>query len=93
MAVATTPRIYEPDYSGNYHGGRVIGGDIYSYDASRGLRERVVAQCMSKKGYFLASAPRCTKKNISGRFVASFTEPLPDINQLVCFDNGGYYVN
>ncbi|MCT4370066.1 hypothetical protein CLG85_006850 [Yangia mangrovi] len=40
-------------------GGEIYGGETYSYDANEGLRARAEGQCLSGKGYRLATIPKC----------------------------------
>lgn len=45
-------------------GGTVSGGDTYSYDANQKLRTAYEDQCLAKKGYAIASLPRCSTRVI-----------------------------
>lgn len=40
-------------------GGEIYGGETYSYDANESLRARAEAQCLSGRGYKLATIPKC----------------------------------
>ena len=45
-------------------GGQTYGGDVYSYDANRGLRSEYFGRCLAEKGYAVIEVPVCKKEAV-----------------------------
>lgn len=56
-------------------GGNIVGGDVVTTDVNLGLRERVFANCMAKKGFRMTPfpIPICDQAQIPPGYVSSKT--------------------
>lgn len=77
---------------GQVSGGQVSGGQVYSYDANKGLRERVVAQCMAQKGYSTFSFASCSADDLKAGVAHSASSPMPRPEQILCVTPDGGFV-
>ena len=63
--IGTTPTYRTPiqtscyGYTCTTTGGQVYGGNVYSYDANKSLREEYYGRCLAQKGYQSAMVPVC----------------------------------
>lgn len=63
--VRTTPSFTTPTYVDCYGGfcsvtgGDQVGGKTYSVDTNKDLRDRVMRQCMAKRGWQVVTLPYC----------------------------------
>lgn len=74
LRIATTPtystpvttNCYNTGYSVqcNTSGGQVYGGDTYSYDANRQLRNEFYASCMANKGWTVYELENCDPEKV-----------------------------
>ena len=72
--IATTPRYTTPVSTSCYDtgysvqcrttGGQTYGGNTYSYDANRGLRNEFYAQCMLDRGWRVYELPDCDPEKV-----------------------------
>lgn len=69
---------------GSVSGGQTMGGQIYSYDANLGLRQRVGAQCLAQKGWQLVSLPTCTSDQTKQGVLSATVTPLPPADSVLC---------
>lgn len=56
-----------------------VDGPIYTVDVNKSLRDRLLTDCMAKKGYSLVSLPRCTQST-----PAQTTSRLPPLTSDSC---------
>lgn len=89
--IRTTPARYIPqrrvcDASGNnceLRGGYFIPGEVYSFDASKGLRAEVETACMARRGYAPVSIPPCPG-NVAQAAKPARTNRLPALTPKSC---------
>ena len=68
---------------GQVYGGDTYGGRTYSYDANEPLRERVVMQCLSRRGYRRVTLPVCSEEQAKGAIPLRGAR-LPFIDKVLC---------
>ncbi|SFJ43444.1 hypothetical protein SAMN04487991_2158 [Celeribacter neptunius] len=74
LRVATTPMYTTPQYTNCYKvgytvqcnttGGQTYGGDTYTYDANKNLRNEYYARCMVGRGWQVFEVPDCDPKKV-----------------------------
>ena len=73
-------------------GGQVYGGQIYTYDGNAQLRNQVVAQCMSNKGYQYISVRQCEARDTQKGLPTYKVLPRLQSNSCVVPAAGGGWV-
>lgn len=98
--VRTTPTYTTPENTSCYNigysvnctttGGQVYGGDTYSYDVNADLRQRVVGQCMARRGYQAVTLPICGDEERALGIVSFRNSRLPPAREVRCVTDAGY---
>ena len=70
--------------------GRFVRGNVYSYDANAGLRQRVVAQCMADRGYRPVAVRRCEAGEVPARLRGDAVLPVPGPEACAVRTRGGW---
>jgi hypothetical protein len=83
------------DASGCWSGpGYWAGGHVYTVDTNRGLRQRVLAQCMAQKGYQPVDLPACSPA-VRSAVAPKQTTVIPKLTESSCairLDGGGWQI-
>lgn len=89
--VRRTPAVWIPprsycDANGNCttRGGYWEPGEIYTEDVNRGLRARVEALCMARRGYERVTLPGCPQSVRAAAGPAAQTTTLPRLSETSC---------
>jgi len=93
--VYRTPSNVQCTTYGNYvncqeYGGQVYGGQTQIYDANTRLRDMATAQCLSRKGFSVATIPACTSEQRKKGVVSFASGRLPASSSVLCVIEGGY---
>lgn len=93
--VYTTPSNVQCNRIGNYvncqqYGGQVYGGQTQIYDANVRLRDMATAQCLSRRGFSVATIPACTTEQTKKGLVSFGSGRLPASSSVLCVADGGY---
>lgn len=93
--VYRTPSNVQCSTYGNYvncqqYGGQVYGGQTQIYDANVRLRNMATAQCLSRKGFGVASIPACTSEQKKKGLISFASGRLPNSSSVLCVSDGGY---
>lgn len=71
-----------------------VDGGIYTVDVNTDLRQRVLAQCMARKGYQPVTIPACSPQ-VKQAVPAAQTAKLPQLTQNSCvirYEDGGFQI-
>jgi len=93
--VYTTPSNVQCNRIGNYvscqqYGGQVYGGQTQIYDANTRLRDMATAQCLSRRGFGIATIPACTSEQKKKGLISFGSGRLPASSSVLCVADGGY---